>query len=96
MVESDAEESRISFVISTNGPRISVFEKNNKICVVCRDDLLEDGRVNKDMLKTSKEKKAWEEFEAKIAYGVDVKFLFTWWVQIGIHSQTKYPTSDDL
>ena len=77
MVESDAEESRISFVISTNGPRISVFEKNNKICVVCRDDLLEDGRVNKEILKTREEKDAWEEFEAKIAYGVDVKFLFT-------------------
>ena len=77
MVESDAKESRISFVLSTNGPRISLFDKKDKICVVCRDDLLEDGRVNKDMLKTSKEKKAWEEFEAKIAYGVDVKFLFT-------------------
>ena len=52
MVDSDAEESQISFVMSTNAPRISVFEKNDKICVICRDDLLEDGRVNKDIFKT--------------------------------------------
>jgi hypothetical protein len=72
----DPGEPRISFVISTNCSRISVRGKSGKPCVLCRDDLHEDGRVNKDILKT-RYKVVWEEFEAELAHGVDVKFLFT-------------------
>ena len=74
----DSEESRISFVISTNAPRITVQDDESvKICELCKDDLLEDGRVNKDILETRNEKDAWEKFEATIENGVDVRFLFT-------------------
>ena len=72
----DPREPRISFVISTNKSRISVRGKGGKLYVLCRDDLHEDGRVNKDIMKT-RDKVAWEKFEAEIVHGVDVKFLFT-------------------
>ena len=72
----DPSEPRISFVISTNQSRISVGGKGGKLCVLCRDDLHEDGRVNKDIMRT-RDKVAWEKFEAEIVHGVDVKFLFT-------------------
>ena len=72
----DSGEPRIPFVISTNRSRISVCENSGKLCVLCMDDLHEDGRVNKDILK-SRDKVAWEKFEAEVAHGVDVKFLFT-------------------
>ena len=72
----DPSEPRISFVISTNQSRITVRGKGGKLYVLCRDDLHEDGRVNKDIMRT-RDKVAWEKFEAEIVHGVDVKFLFT-------------------
>ena len=70
---------RVSFVISTNSPRLVVKDKtsNELICELCMDDLQEDGRVNLDFLAKRNEKEAWQKFEAKIVDGVDVKFLFT-------------------
>ena len=78
-------KQRVSFVISTNSPRIAVFDsgrdkdsgKGQTICKVWKNCLHDDGRVNVDLLTTREEKDAWEKFEATIVDGVDVKFLFT-------------------
>ena len=35
----DSEESRVSFVFSTNAPRISLHNESVKICELCKDDL---------------------------------------------------------
>ena len=77
LVKPDSKEPRISFVISTNMSRVSVIGRSGKICGLCKDDLHEDGRVNKDILKTRNEEEGWAIIEATVADGVDVKFLFT-------------------
>ena len=70
---------RVSFVISTDAPRVVVVDgvSGKPLCELCKDHLHEDGRVNVDLLETRHEKDAWEKLEATIVDGVDVKFLFT-------------------
>ena len=49
-------QPRMPLVISTNVSRILVHAKLGKICELRQDDLLEDGRVNNDILQTRNEK----------------------------------------
>ena len=70
---------RVSFVISTDAPRVVVVDgvSGKPLCELCKDQLHEDSRVNVDLLETRYEKDAWKKLEATIVDGVDVKFLFT-------------------
>ena len=71
---------RVSFIISTNAPRIAVVANQTTTkttCEICQDYLHDDGRVNIVLLEKQGEKDAWEKLEATIVDGVDIKFLFT-------------------
>ena len=78
-------QPRVSFLISTNSPRIAVVEKGasqtetetKAMCEICKDYLNDDGLVDLELLEKQSERDAWEKLEAMIVDGVDIKFVFT-------------------